>query len=52
MFSRLNKFDGPISEGAYIQGGRGFIFGILIGLHIWVVHIRGGIYTGDFKVYF
>ena len=40
MFSRLDKFDGSIFEGASI-------FGMLIGLHIWE-HIFGvGVYTGS-----
>ena len=48
MFSKLDKFDGPIfgwvgSGGGGIYGIyiRGLIFGMLIGLHIW-----GGIYSG------
>ena len=36
MFSRLDKFDGPMFEGAYRPMGRGggLIFEMLIGLHI------------------
>ena len=40
MFSRIDKFDGSIFERLYI--GRGVIFGMLIGLHIWGTYIRGG----------
>ena len=40
MFSRLDKFDGPINEVVYIQGD---LFRMLIGFHIWGwVYIRGG----------
>ena len=46
MFSRLDKFDGPIIEEAYIQGGGGLIFGKLIGLHIWVTYIPGAYICG------
>ena len=37
MFRRLDKFDG-----GPLFGGRGFIFGMLIGLHIWGGYIQGG----------
>ena len=37
MFRRLDKFDG-----GPVFGGRGFIFGMLIGLHIWGGYIQGG----------
>ena len=49
MFSRLEKFDGPIFEVVYIwQGGGGGIFGVLIGLDIWGggVYICKGLYMG------
>ena len=46
MFSRLDKCDGPIIEGAYIRGGGGLIFGMLIGLHIWVAYIPGAYICG------
>ena len=37
MFNRLDKFDGPIFEGAYVQnGGRGRR---LTGLDIWGAYI-------------
>ena len=43
MFRRLDKFDGPI-----YGVGRGAVFAMLIGLHIWGdVYSRGGdLYTG------
>ena len=45
MFRRLDKFDGPIfGEGGGIYGG--FIFGLLIGLHI---RGRGRIFGGRIK---
>ena len=39
MFSRLDKFDEPIFEGAHIQGE--LIFGMRIGFNIWGAYIRG-----------
>ena len=48
MFCRLDKFDGPIFEGA-VRGCvyvRGLIFEMLIGLHIWGEYIRGGFVNG------
>ena len=44
MFSRLDKFNGPMFGGRRIYGG--LIFGILIGLHIWGEYIRGGRING------
>ena len=43
MFSRLDKFDGPIL--GWVVGGvyrGGLIFGMLIDLDIWWTYIRGG----------
>ena len=43
MFSRLDKFDGPIFEVVYIRGGGGLRLRMVIRLHIWRwVYIRGG----------
>ena len=56
MFSRLDKFDGPIIRGAYIQEGEGvYIRGVN-----WVTYLgnvyseggRGGILTGFYGIYF
>ena len=41
MFSRLDKFDGPIFGRCMYDGGR-LILGMLIGLHIWGAYIRRG----------
>ena len=61
MFSRLDKFNWPIFERAYIrkrQGGGGLIFGMLIGLYTWghiFVYsgglIYGELYKQDFTVF-
>ena len=40
MFSRLDKCDGPIIEGAYIRGGGAYIRDA----H-WITYL-GGIYSG------
>ena len=47
MFRRLDKLDRPIFEGAYILrvGVGGFLFGMLIGLHIWGAYSGGGLKT-------
>ena len=43
MFSKLDKFDGPISEGAFIRGSG-------VGAYIrdvnWVIYIWGRIFEG------
>ena len=47
MFGRLDKFNGPIFRGAYIGGGGGLVFGMLIGLNICgCIFGGGGVYMG------
>ena len=50
LLCRLDKFDGPIFGGGGGGLGRGLIFWMLIGLHIWGAYIReayiwGGVLT-------
>ena len=44
MFRRLDKLDGPIFK-KWGHAYRGFIFGMLPGLHTWGVYIWEGLYT-------